>query len=80
MRYIGFEYSRRSLRANVKSSMTHHSLEQYVGPGPAGWAGVHGGINGEDNGQFGSTHQIFKRTHPTWYEANFLDTALQQSS
>eukprot|EP00964_Phaeocystis_antarctica_P020945 scaffold11593_cov61-Phaeocystis_antarctica.AAC.2 len=25
-------YSRRSLRANVKSSMTHHSLEQYVGP------------------------------------------------
>eukprot|EP00964_Phaeocystis_antarctica_P081948 scaffold51320_cov69-Phaeocystis_antarctica.AAC.4 len=27
-----FEWSRRSLRANVKSSMTHHSLEQYVGP------------------------------------------------
>ena len=29
-----FEYvcSRRSLRANVKSSMTHHSREQYVGP------------------------------------------------
>ena len=24
--------SGRSLRANVKSSMTHHSLEQYVGP------------------------------------------------
>eukprot|EP00964_Phaeocystis_antarctica_P085167 scaffold53744_cov84-Phaeocystis_antarctica.AAC.3 len=27
-----FEYSRRSLRANVKSSMTHQSREQYVGP------------------------------------------------
>eukprot|EP00964_Phaeocystis_antarctica_P055213 scaffold32480_cov68-Phaeocystis_antarctica.AAC.5 len=27
-----FKWSRRSLRANVKSSMTHHSLEQYVGP------------------------------------------------
>eukprot|EP00964_Phaeocystis_antarctica_P061975 scaffold37075_cov78-Phaeocystis_antarctica.AAC.1 len=27
-----FEYSRQSLRANVKSSMTHHSLEQYVVP------------------------------------------------
>ena len=24
--------SRRPLRTNVKSSMTHHSLEQYVGP------------------------------------------------
>ena len=24
--------SRRSLRANVKSSMTHHRREQYVGP------------------------------------------------
>ena len=27
-----YYYSGRSLRANVKSSMTHHSLEQYVGP------------------------------------------------
>ena len=30
---MGFKYSRHgALRANVKSSMTHHSLEQYVDP------------------------------------------------
>ena len=28
----GFEDSRQSLRTNAKSSMTHHSLEQYVVP------------------------------------------------